>query len=115
MYRKIIKDILSDPTLDHVYFDVSWDEVAKYVAATPETLQRTADILDRYPDCFLFGTDNVAPANQGAHLKVYEMYAPLWERLTPEVSEKVRKGNYERLFDEARTKVRAWEKKNVKQ
>jgi hypothetical protein len=29
--------------------------------------------------------------------------------LTPEASEKVRKGNYERLFNAARTKVRAWE------
>ena len=26
----------------------------------------------------------------------------------------IRKGNYERLFDAARTKVRAWEKANVK-
>ena len=46
--------------------------------------------------------------------KVFEMYAPLWAKLTPEASEKVRKGNYERLFDEARRKVRDWEKKNAK-
>jgi hypothetical protein len=26
----------------------------------------------------------------------------------------VRKGNYERLFDEARRRVRAWEKENVR-
>ena len=115
VYRKIIEDILTDPNLSHVYFDISWDEVAKYVVATPESLQQTSDILNRYPDRFLFGTDNVAPANQEAHFKVYEMYAPLWAQLTPEASEKVRKGNYIRLFDEARTKVRAWEKKNVKQ
>jgi hypothetical protein len=31
-----------------------------------------------------------------------------------EASEKLRKGNYERLFDEARRRVRAWEKENVK-
>lgn len=36
-----------------------------------------------------------------------------WE-LPPETSEKVRKDNYERLFDEARRKVRAWEKANVR-
>jgi selenocysteine-specific elongation factor len=34
--------------------------------------------------------------------------------LTPEASEKVRLGNYERLFDAARVKVRAWEAANVK-
>jgi hypothetical protein len=41
---------------------------------------------------------------------VFEMYAPLWRQLTPEASAKVRKGNYERLFDEARRRVRAWER-----
>ena len=114
VYRKIIEDILTDPSLSHVYFDISWDEVAKYVIATPESLQHTAEILNRYPNRFLFGTDNVAPSSQEAHFKVYEMYAPLWAKLTPEASDKVRKGNYERLFDEARRKVRDWETKNVK-
>ena len=42
---------------------------------------------------------------------VYEDYAPLWAALTPEASLKLRKGNFERLFDEARTRVRAWEEK----
>jgi hypothetical protein len=42
------------------------------------------------------------------------MYAPLFAKLTPEASEKLRKGNYERLFDEARVKVRAWESANPK-
>jgi hypothetical protein len=30
--------------------------------------------------------------------------------LSKNASEKLRKGNYERIFDEARTRVRAWEK-----
>jgi hypothetical protein len=34
--------------------------------------------------------------------------------LTPEASLKIRKTNYERIFDAARRKVRAWEKANVK-
>ena len=42
------------------------------------------------------------------------MYNPLWEKLTPEAREKVKKGNYKRLFDAARAKVRSWEKENVK-
>jgi predicted TIM-barrel fold metal-dependent hydrolase len=112
-FMKIIEGMLTDPTLMHLYFDISWDEVAKYVVATPESLQRTADILNRYPDRFLFGTDNVAPKNPEAYYGVYEMYAPLWEKLTPEAKAKVLKGNYERLFDAARKKVRAWEKANL--
>src|SRR5580692_2342591 len=31
----IIEDMLKDPELSHVNFDISWSEVAKYVVATP--------------------------------------------------------------------------------
>jgi hypothetical protein len=41
------------------------------------------------------------------------MYEPLWRALTPATSEKIRLGNYTRLFDEARRKVRSWEQANV--
>lgn len=104
-----LAEILSDPSLSNVNFDISWDEVAKYIVATPESTQITADLINRYPDRFLFGTDEVAPKNQQSYLKVYNQYAPLWKLLNKEASEKVRKGNYERLFDQARPKVRAWE------
>jgi predicted TIM-barrel fold metal-dependent hydrolase len=110
----IIERALSNPELSHVYFDISWDEVAKYLQAAPDSLETTADLINRYPDRFLFGTDEVAPTDQAKYLKVYDMYAPLFAKLTPEASEKLRKGNYERLFDEARRKVRAWERANTK-
>ena len=38
------------------------------------------------------------------------MYAPLLAELTPDARNKLLKGNYERLFDAGRIKVRAWEK-----
>jgi len=110
----IVERGLSNPDLAHLHIDISWDEVAKYLTATPETTQAVADLINRHPDRFLFGTDEVAPTDQAKYLKVYDMYAPLFARLTPEASQKVRKGNYERLFDAARAKVRAWEKANVK-
>ena len=109
----LVERALADPALAHVSIDISWDEVAKYVLSTPETTQATADLVNRYPDRFVFGTDEVAPKDQQQYLKVYDMYAPLFAKLTPEASEKVRKGNYERLFDEARRRVRAWEKAHV--
>jgi predicted TIM-barrel fold metal-dependent hydrolase len=108
----IVARALADPALSHVLFDLSWDEVAKYLVATPETIQAAADLINRHPDRFLFGTDEVAPVDQAAYLKVYGMYAPLFAKLTPEASEKLRKGNYERVFDQARRRVRAWEKAN---
>jgi predicted TIM-barrel fold metal-dependent hydrolase len=111
----MLESILSDPAMHNVYFDISWDAVAKYILASPESVRITADLINRYPDRFLFGTDEVAPASQEKYLKVYYQYDPLWKALTPEASEKVRKGNYERLFDDARRNVRAWEKAHQKQ
>jgi hypothetical protein len=108
-----IAEILGDPEFSHVYFDISWDEVAKYIVASPEATRITADLINRYPDRFLFGTDEVAPTNQERYLKIYGLYGALWKLLTRDASEKVRKGNYERLFDAARTKVRAWERSNL--
>jgi hypothetical protein len=109
----VVEAMLADPTLSHVSFDISWDEVAKYIVATPESTQRTARAINRYPDRFLFGTDEVAPTDQQGYLKVYRQYDPLWKALTPEARDKVKRLNYERLFDAARMRVRAWERANV--
>jgi Amidohydrolase len=109
----IIERALNNPALSHVYFDISWDEAAKYLVATPEKIQKAADLANRFPDRFLFGTDEVAPTDQVKYLKTYDIYAPLFAKLTPEASEKLRKGNYERIFDEARRRVRAWEKEHI--
>ena len=106
----IVEEILSDPKLRHVYFDISWDEVAKYLLATPEITRRSAAMINRYPDRFLFGSDVVAPKDTAQYYAVFNSYRPLWQLLSPEASEKVRKGNYERLFDAARRRVRAWER-----
>jgi len=111
---EIIDKALSNPALANLNIDLSWDETAKYIIATKESLEATADLINRHPDRFLFGTDEVAPTEQGKYLKVYAMYAPLLARLTPDASERFRKTNYERLFDTARRRVRAWEQANVK-
>lgn len=105
-----LEEILKDPQLSHVNFDISWDEVAKYIVATPEATRIAADLMNRYPDRFLFGTDEVAPSNQDKYLKIYHQYGPLWQALDKDTSVKVRMGNYQRLFDAARLKVRTWEK-----
>jgi predicted TIM-barrel fold metal-dependent hydrolase len=107
---EIVKGIIEDPKFRHVYFDLSWDEVAKYLVASPESIQRAAGLINAHPDRFLFGTDEVAPTSQAQYLRVYRQYDPLWKALSDDAREKVRKGNYERLFDEARRRVRAWEK-----
>ena len=109
----IIERALSNPAATNVSIDLSWDETAKYIVSSPETIAATAALINRHPDRFLFGTDEVAPSDQTGYLKVYRIYEPLFAQLTPAASEQVRKGNYARLFDEARRRVRAWDKVNV--
>jgi hypothetical protein len=87
--------------------------VAKYAVSSPEVTTRVANILNRHPDRFLFGTDTVAPSGPAPYYAVFDMWNPVWRLLTPETSLKVRKGNYERIFDEGRRRVRAWERANV--
>src|SRR5439155_979036 len=108
-----IEDILHDPDFHHVYFDISWDEAAKYLVANPEATKTTVDLMQRYPDRFLFGTDSAAPSDQSKYVKVFTQYEPLWKSLDAQTSWKVRLGNYERIFNEARRKVRSWESAHV--
>lgn len=108
-HAETIEKILKDPKFKHVYFDVSWSEVAKYLVSSPQALKLGSELLNKYPDRFLFGTDEVAPSDQKSYLRVYEQYAPLFALLKEETKNKLLKANYEKLFDDARVKVRKWE------
>jgi len=59
------------------------------------------------------GTDEVAPPDQASYLKIMTMYQPLFDKLTPDAKQKLLKGNYARLFDAAKAKVRNWEKQHA--
>ncbi|HJR83320.1 MAG TPA: amidohydrolase family protein [Sphingomicrobium sp.] len=113
-HREIVTALLEDPTLGHVYFDISWDEVAKYAVSSPEIETAVAGLFNRFPDRFLFGTDNVAPSDQATQLRVFRLWDRIISQLTPEASFSIRLGNYNRLFDAARVRVRAWEKEHLK-
>jgi hypothetical protein len=105
----IVERICSSPSMSHVYMDISWDEVAKYATVTPEAVESAAKILNKYPDRFLFGTDVVAPQSLDNVTAVYHLWDPVWALLSPEAKEMITKGNYERIFDQARKDVRVWE------
>ena len=111
---ELVESMLTDPALSHVNFDISWDEVAKYAVATPESIARVSAMLNRYPTRFLFGTDTVAPASPAPYYAVFDIWAPVWKQLTPEASFNVRKGNYERMFNEGRRRVREWERAHAR-
>ncbi len=119
-YAAILEDILKAPDMKHVMFDISWDEVAKYLVGNDapawgiaEPLNIAADLINRYPDRILFGTDSMAPKDQRQYLKTYHLYDPLWALLTKDAGLKVRKANYERIFDEAAKRVRNWETRQL--
>src|SRR5262245_9350390 len=72
----MLESILTDPACRNVCFDISWDEVAKYAVSSPEAVEKTAAMLNKYPDRFLFGTDTVAPASDKAYYAVFDMWKP---------------------------------------
>ncbi len=108
-HLEVLAGLLDDPSMRHVAFDISWDEVGKYAVSSPDVTARVVTLLNRHSDRFLFGTDTVAPASPQPYYAVFDLWAPVWKGLTPEASQRIRIGNYERIFDEGRRRVRAWE------
>jgi len=110
----MLETLLGDPRLSNLSFDISWDEVAKYIVANDSSIALTASLVNRYPDRFLFGSDVVAPENAEQYYRVIGLYRPFLDRLTPGARSQLLRGNYERLFGAARQRVRAWEAANVR-
>lgn len=108
-YVGLLEGILRDEELNHLYFDLSWDVVAEQVVAPPERLAAWTDLVNAWPDRFIIGSDSVVANDGASYQAALEVWAPLLDRLHPEASQRVRLGNYERLFDTARIRVRAWE------
>jgi hypothetical protein len=67
----------------------------------------TANLIEKYPDRFLFGSDVVAPKSIDALMAVYNRYEPLRKALRIETLRKATLENNDRIFDEGRRKVRA--------
>jgi hypothetical protein len=88
--------------------------VAKYAVSSPEVITRVVTLFNKHPDRILFGTDTVAPSGPKPYFAVFDLWAPVWKGLTPEASRSIRTGNYQRIFDEGRRRVRAWEAENAK-
>jgi hypothetical protein len=105
--------LLGDPAFRHVSIDISWGSViAGTILDTPEHLKATADLIRKYPDRFLYGSDQLATTDFEALRKGYDVWAPLWQELGPELTSRVCKENYVRVFDQSKKNIRAWESKN---
>ena len=109
----LLDEMLSDSRFDHVTMDISWDEVAKYVVGDDDVAAAWAALIEKHPTRFLFGTDSVAPLNWDRYARTHAVYRPLWERLDAATRARVERLNYERVFDAAVPKVRAWERNQL--
>jgi hypothetical protein len=114
--------------------DVSWDLVQAYIVspgADMPTLEAWVRFVKRYQDRVLWGSDTViftrnklnergqpvlgGPMPVADYAAVTRLMQPLWDAVGPDVERKIKAGNHTRLFDAARTKVRAWERANAHQ
>jgi hypothetical protein len=108
---KYLDEMLADPAFRHVSIDISWGPVvAPYFVDTPEHLKMTADLVRKYPDRFIYGSDQGATADWGLVKRSYDVWEPLWNELGPALTRRVAKENYLRIFDGSRKNMRAWEK-----
>ncbi len=102
--------MLSNSRFIYVMLDISRDEVARYIVEDDDALSARTSLIEKHPHRFLFGTDTVAPAEWDRYAKTYEIYQPLWHRLKTESRPQVLRLNYERVFDAAVPRVKAWER-----
>ena len=108
---KYLDEMLADPAFKHVYVDMSWGPIiAPYILDTPEHLRMTADLIRKYPDRFLYGSDQGATADWDLVKKNYDAWDPLWNAIGLALTRQVAKENYIRIFDQSRKNMRAWER-----
>lgn len=103
--------MLGDARYDHVMLDISWGEVAKYLVRDANTVDGWAALMEKHPTRFLFGTDSVSPSSWESYARTHEVYRPLWEQLDADVRAQAERRNYERVFDAAVPRIRAWEQR----
>ena len=97
--------------LNNLYFDLSWNVVAKHIIASPEK-SKWIDLVNDWPDRFMIGSDSVVSKDRKSYIKNLMIWQGIFDHLDDDVSEKFRLRNYERLFDTSKRNIRKWENKN---
>jgi len=96
----------------NVRVDIAWDEVAKYIVKNSETLRQWSQLICKYPDRFLYGSDLIAPRD-ARYIKTFNHYKPLLDILPPDVAHAVVYDNAKNLFDRARKNVNQWTDRTI--
>lgn len=113
----LLEKVLSDPNMNHVFFDLSWDTVARQLTmdkdeklADPAKINQLVTLLERFPTRFLFGSDSLSPNSVAIWQGTELAYDAVFKLLKSDTANAIKKGNYERLIVGARPKVRLYEK-----
>ena len=99
-------------TYPNLFVDISWDVVAKQFLRKGKLRPQWKQFLQEHSLKILFGSDVVAPTPVKYRVTL-NLYQKIWKELPQSTVRRITYGNYKRLFDEARLKVRRWEKKNL--
>jgi len=130
-HLQIVSEILD--ACPNWYADLSWDIVQTYIVDPKPgmpSLDDWANFVIKYQDRLLWGSDTVIYTRNKTddkgnlivgtempiadYLAVMDILKPLWKKVGPEASRKVKIANHIRLFDDARAKVRDWEAAHAK-
>jgi hypothetical protein len=130
-HLQVVSEILD--VCPNWYADLSWDLVQAYMVDPKPgmpSLDDWTDFVQKYQDRLLWGSDTVIYTRNKTddkgnpimgqempvadYLAVIDILKPLWQKVGPDVTRKVKIANHVRLFDAARAKVRAWEAAHAK-
>lgn len=88
-HLQITEQMLKDNP--NLYYDISWVVFDDYINESEESLNAWADLIERYPDRFMIGSDKVGHW-EGYEKEIYKYY-PLIDKLSDETKEKLTKNN----------------------
>ena len=111
-HLKFVKRILS--LSPNFFVDISWDHVVKqFFDKDGKLLASWRSFLKEHSKQIVFGSDVVAPTSP-SYKEILNIYQKVWGELPRQTVKNITYLNYKRLFDEARLKVRLWEKTHLK-
>ena len=94
----------------NLFVDISWDVVVEQFFENQRIHPEWKKFLENHSKKILFGSDVVAPS-LAKYETTLQLYQKIWEEMPKEAVKDMTYSNYKRLFDEARSKVRLWEKR----
>ncbi len=89
--------------------DISWSQVANKLTSNPEKQELWTNFIEKNSSRILFGSDALSPQDNQTWDQTREIYKNLLGSLSDEARASILHGNYERIFVDARPKVREFE------